>query len=164
MHLESRQVLENILIVLVSLEIVTGYEIFNPLLDSFNIRLNVFKEVWETDRMRANNSFISFNGFKLLIPAPDTLFETWNKNKCKNMHLKHAAQLLNAFHNQLLMTQDFPTLHDTHNCSINSISPIFVNILNYLLPFIHRWKRNLERRFLKVHLNNRGEKKQQVKQ
>jgi hypothetical protein len=65
--------------------------------------------------------------------------------------LKHAAQLLNTLHNQLLVTQYFPTFHNAHNCSIYSISPILVNIFNYLPPLVHRWKRYLQLKCFKIY-------------
>ena len=58
--------------------------------------------------------------------------------------LKHTAQLLNALHNQLLVTQNLPRLHNANNCSINSISPVLVNVFNYFPPLIHRWERYLQ--------------------
>ena len=58
--------------------------------------------------------------------------------------LKQMAQLLKTLHNQVFMTQNFPTFHNANNCGINSVSPVLVNIFNYLPPLIHRWERYLQ--------------------
>ena len=63
--------------------------------------------------------------------------------KMNMLYLEHVAQLLHTLNDQLLELQNFPNFHDADYCSINSVASVFVNFFNYLLPFIHRWDRNL---------------------
>ena len=50
--------------------------------------------------------------------------------------LEHSAELLHNLHCQLLVLEDLAGLHGTHDGSINSISPVLVQVLNHLLALI----------------------------
>lgn len=60
-----------------------------------------------------------------------------------NIDLEHASHLLNTLCYQLLVDEDFATLHDAYNRGVNCITPILINIFNHLLFLINRWQRNL---------------------
>ena len=136
---ESCKVLEHVRVFLVPLKVVTGDEILNALLDCFDIRLHnsiahnhvsrILSQACYTKILRRYTRIAFFFSHSMTVNLDE--------------YLKHPSQLLYALHHQLLMTQDFSTFHDPHNCSINSISPVFVHVFDDLLPFIHRWKRNL---------------------
>lgn len=93
------QIFEHVGVILVPFEIVTRYQIFNPLLDCFNIRLH--------DVNSCISAIIAFKQIRMLkyySHIPQLLG-----------YLEHSTQLLNTFHDQILVAQEFPTLHDAHN-------------------------------------------------
>ena len=78
--------------------------------------------------------------------------------------LKQMAQLLNTLHNQVFMTQNFPTFHNANNCGINSVSPVLVNIFNFRPPLIHKWGSYLQLKIFKkfFHFNTKETIKKRV--